>query len=46
MLWLTSEAAAGAKDFKFTSALPAQVLKGMAPILEPYLQRAPGGNRH
>ncbi|WP_461516830.1 transglycosylase domain-containing protein [Porticoccus sp.] len=29
-----------AKEFKFTSALPAQVLKGMAPILEPYLQRA------
>ncbi|TNE77529.1 MAG: penicillin-binding protein [Gammaproteobacteria bacterium] len=28
-----------AKDFKFTSALPAQVLKGMGPILEPYLQR-------
>ena len=28
-----------AKEFKFTSALPAQVLKGMAPILEPYLQR-------
>ncbi|WP_372810602.1 hypothetical protein, partial [Litorivivens sp.] len=28
-----------AKDFKFTSALPAQVLKGLAPILEPYLQK-------
>lgn len=28
-----------AKDFKFTSALPAQVLKGIAPILAPYLQR-------
>ncbi|UTW13968.1 penicillin-binding protein [Marinobacterium rhizophilum] len=27
-----------AKDFKFTSALPVQVLKGMAPILQPYLQ--------
>ncbi len=27
-----------AKDFAFTSALPGQVLKGMAPILEPYLQ--------
>lgn len=29
-----------AKNFKFTSALPAQVLKGMAPILEPYLQES------
>lgn len=29
-----------AKDFRFTSALPAQVLKGMAPILEPHLQQA------
>ncbi|MDE1168030.1 MAG: transglycosylase domain-containing protein [Pseudomonas sp.] len=28
--------------FKFTSALPVQVLKGMAPILTPYLQ--PGAN--
>ncbi len=28
-----------AKDFKFTSALPAQVLKSMAPILGPYLRR-------
>jgi hypothetical protein len=27
-----------AKDFRFTSALPVQVLKGMAPILQPYLQ--------
>ncbi|WP_051414816.1 transglycosylase domain-containing protein [Pseudomonas sp. QTF5] len=27
-----------AENFKFTSALPAQVLKGMAPILSPYLQ--------
>ncbi|MBV4485297.1 penicillin-binding protein [Pseudomonas sp. SWRI153] len=27
-----------AETFKFTSALPAQVLKGMAPILTPYLQ--------
>ncbi len=26
-----------AKDFRFTSALPVQVLKGMAPILQPYL---------
>ena len=30
-----------AENFKFTSALPVQVLKGMAPILTPYLQ--PGG---
>lgn len=30
-----------AKDFKFTSALPAQVLKGLAPLLEPYLSIAP-----
>ncbi|MCY0108341.1 penicillin-binding protein [Pseudomonas monsensis] len=27
-----------AENFKFTSALPVQVLKGMAPILTPYLQ--------
>jgi membrane peptidoglycan carboxypeptidase len=27
-----------AESFKFTSALPVQVLKGMAPILNPYLQ--------
>ncbi|KAB0508314.1 transglycosylase domain-containing protein [Pseudomonas lini] len=27
-----------AESFKFTSALPTQVLKGMAPILSPYLQ--------
>ena len=27
-----------AETFKFTSALPVQVLKGMAPILTPYLQ--------
>ncbi|MGX1187995.1 membrane peptidoglycan carboxypeptidase [Pseudomonas sp. F-14 TE3623] len=27
-----------AENFKFTSALPTQVLKGMAPILSPYLQ--------
>ncbi|NMX71765.1 penicillin-binding protein [Pseudomonas sp. WS 5532] len=27
-----------AQNFKFTSALPVQVLKGMAPILTPYLQ--------
>jgi membrane peptidoglycan carboxypeptidase len=27
-----------AENFKFTSALPVQVLKGMAPILSPYLQ--------
>ncbi|MNZ51200.1 hypothetical protein D3C78_690080 [compost metagenome] len=33
---------ASAQDFKFTSALPVQVLKGMAPILNPYLQ--PGSN--
>jgi membrane peptidoglycan carboxypeptidase len=31
-----------AEAFKFTSALPVQVLKGMAPILTPYLQ--PGGH--
>lgn len=31
-----------AQAFKFTSALPVQVLKGMAPILTPYLQ--PGSN--
>ncbi|MCO7614648.1 transglycosylase domain-containing protein [Pseudomonas chlororaphis] len=29
---------ASAQAFKFTSALPVQVLKGMAPILMPYLQ--------
>lgn len=29
---------ASAQNFKFTSALPVQVLKGMAPILSPYLQ--------
>ena len=28
----------GADSFRFTSALPVQVLKGMAPILQPYLQ--------
>ncbi|NWB51619.1 biosynthetic peptidoglycan transglycosylase [Pseudomonas sp. F8002] len=33
---------ASAQGFKFTSALPVQVLKGMAPILTPYLQ--PGNN--
>jgi hypothetical protein len=27
-----------AENFKFTSALPVQVLKGMAPILTSYLQ--------
>lgn len=27
-----------AQNFTFTSALPVQVLKGMAPILSPYLQ--------
>ncbi|WP_137889266.1 transglycosylase domain-containing protein [Pseudomonas sp. 2FE] len=31
-----------AEGFRFTSALPVQVLKGMAPILQPYL--APNGN--
>ncbi|AYC33894.1 penicillin-binding protein [Pseudomonas cavernae] len=31
-----------AEGFRFTSALPVQVLKGMAPILQPYLQ--PGSN--
>ncbi len=29
---------ASAQQFTFTSALPVQVLKGMAPILTPYLQ--------
>jgi len=29
----------GAEDFSFTSALPLQVLKGMAPILNPYIQQ-------
>ncbi|KRP60701.1 transglycosylase domain-containing protein [Pseudomonas trivialis] len=33
---------ASAERFTFTSALPVQVLKGMAPILTPYLQ--PGAN--
>jgi membrane peptidoglycan carboxypeptidase len=33
---------ASAETYKFTSALPVQVLKGMAPILTPYLQ--PGSN--
>lgn len=28
-----------AEDFSFTSALPLQVLKGMAPILNPYIQQ-------
>jgi membrane peptidoglycan carboxypeptidase len=28
-----------AKDFTFTSALPAQVLKSMVPVLQPYLQQ-------
>ncbi|WP_137818859.1 transglycosylase domain-containing protein [Pseudomonas sp. 2FG] len=31
-----------AEGFRFTSALPVQVLKGMAPILQPYLE--PNGN--
>ena len=31
-------ARAHGRSFKFTSALPVQVLKGMAPILTPYLQ--------
>ncbi len=30
----------GASSFRFTSALPVQVLKGMAPVLQPYLQGA------
>ena len=30
----------GADSFRFTSALPVQTLKGMAPILQPYLQPA------
>ncbi|GAA3970572.1 transglycosylase domain-containing protein [Allohahella marinimesophila] len=29
-----------AGQYRFTSALPSQVLKGMAPIIEPYIQRA------
>ena len=28
----------GAEDFSFTSALPLQVLKGMAPVLQPYVR--------
>lgn len=28
-----------AGQYRFTSALPAQVLKGMAPIIEPYIQK-------
>lgn len=28
----------GAEDFSFTSALPLQVLKGMAPVLQPYVK--------
>jgi membrane peptidoglycan carboxypeptidase len=28
----------GAEDFSFTSALPLQVLKGMAPLLQPYVK--------
>jgi membrane peptidoglycan carboxypeptidase len=34
---------AEASKFRFTSALPVQVLKGMAPILMPYLEPASGG---
>lgn len=30
----------GADDFSFTSALPLQVLKGMAPLLKPYVVKA------
>lgn len=30
-----------ADNFRFTSALPVQVLKGMAPLLVPYLSAAP-----
>lgn len=33
---------ASAQAFRFTSALPVQVLKGMAPILMPYLQPGSG----
>jgi hypothetical protein len=33
-----------AEAFKFTSALPVQVLKGMAPILTPYLQPGSASN--
>ena len=29
-----------AEQYRFTSALPTQVLRGMAPILEPYIQQA------
>ncbi|UVE18801.1 transglycosylase domain-containing protein [Pseudomonas sp. LS44] len=32
-----------AENFRFTSALPVQVLKGMAPILQPYLQGSSPG---
>ena len=32
-----------ADGFRFTSALPVQVLKGMAPILQSYLQQGEGG---
>jgi len=35
-----------AEAFKFTSALPVQVLKGMAPILTPYLQPGSASNCH
>jgi len=33
-----------AESFTFTSALPVQVLKGMAPILTPYLQPGSASN--
>lgn len=32
-----------ADNFRFTSALPVQVLKGMAPLLKPYLSAEPPG---
>jgi membrane peptidoglycan carboxypeptidase len=35
-----------AEAFKFTSALPVQVLKGMAPILTPYLQPGSASQCH
>ncbi|GAB3196203.1 membrane peptidoglycan carboxypeptidase [Pontibacter aydingkolensis] len=35
-----------AADFRFTSSLPVQVLRGMAPILEPYLEMKRKTNNH
>ncbi|WP_111415311.1 transglycosylase domain-containing protein [Billgrantia lactosivorans] len=36
-------AGSASDDFRFTSALPVQVLKGMEPILRPYLESGAGG---